>query len=185
MKIQDNQHIQQIIPQEKTDKEVKIGNEVKTDASKSIEKEPAAVYEKSQAQDKSHVYDKVTIDQLKRDSEKAYSHLRQLVASLLERQGKTFESLDPNEIVEIDETARAEANELISENGPLGVEATSDRIVNFAKAISGGDKSKLDTLKKAIDQGFKEAEKILGKLPDISQKTYARIMEKLGEWEEE
>lgn len=179
MKIQDNQPMQQIIPQEKIEKEVK------PDVSKSNGKEAAAVYEKSQAEDKGHIYDKGTIDQLKRDSEKAYSHLRQLVESLLQRQGKTLKLIDPDEIIKVDDAARAEANELIGENGPLGVEATSDRIVKFAKAISGGDKSKLDTLKKAIDQGFKEAEKILGKLPEISQKTYDRIMEKLGEWEEE
>lgn len=146
---------------------------------------PAAVYEKSKAEDKGHVYDKVTIDQLKRDSEKAYATLRQIVNDLLRRQGKSLDILQDDDVVKVDETARLEAKELIGENGPLGVEATSDRIVNFAKAISGGDKSKLAELKKAIDAGFKEVEGMLGELPEISRKTYDRIMEKLDAWENE
>lgn len=144
---------------------------------------PAAVYEKSKTEGKKHVYEKINIAQLKRDSEKAYATLKQIVEDLLKRQGKTLNILQQDDIVKVDETARMEAKELIGANGPLSVEATSDRIVNFAKAISGGDKSKMDTLKKAIDKGFKEAEKILGELPEISQKTYTRIMEKLDAWE--
>ena len=79
--------------------------------------------------------------------------------------------------------ARLEAHELIWPDGILGVEAVSQRIVDFAIAISGGDKSKLDILRKAIDDGFKAAEKILGELPEISKETYNRIMEKLDAWE--
>ena len=104
---------------------------------------------------------------------------------MLKRQGKTLKLVEPDEFIEVDETARLEAQELIGPDGALGVEAVSQRIVDFAIAISGGDKSKLDTLKKAINQGFKEAEKILGELPDISKQTYDRIMEKLDNWEKE
>ncbi len=145
----------------------------------------AAVYEKSKPEDKGHVYDKVTIDQLKKDSDQAYGYLKRIVEDMLRRQGLTMQSLNGNATIKVDEVARAEAAELVSEDGPLGVEAVSNRIVDFAKAISGGDKSKLTTLRNAINEGFKQAEKILGKLPDISQKTYERIMEKLNEWEEE
>lgn len=146
---------------------------------------PAAIYEKSKPEDKGFVYDKVTIDQLKRDSEKQYENLKRMVEDLLKRQGKSFSELAPQEVVKIDETTKAEAKKLVGPDGPLGIEAMSDKIVQFAKAISGGDKSKLETLKKAIDKGFAEAEKILGKLPEISQKTYERIMEKLDMWENE
>ena len=61
----------------------------------------------------------------------------------------------------------------------------SDTIVYFAKAISGGNKSKLDKLIAAIDKGFSEAGKALGGLPEISMKTYDRIMEKLDVWKNE
>ena len=144
----------------------------------------AAVYEKSKPVDKGHVYDKATINKLKLDSQRANQQLIRIVEELLRRQGKTLNLINPEDVIEVDEQARAEASALIGPDGPLGVEAVSDRIVDFAIAISGGDKSKLDTLRSAIDQGFKEAEKILGGLPDISRETYNRIMEKLEAWEQ-
>lgn len=75
---------------------------------------------------------------------------------------------------------------MIAEDGPLGVETTSGKIVDFAKALSGGDKGKLEELKGAIEKGFNEAKRILGgTLPEISQKTYDSIMDKLSAWENE
>ena len=64
-------------------------------------------------------------------------------------------------------------------------EGVANRIIEFAKSISGGDKNKIELLKKAIEQGFSEAEKELGTLPEISQKTHDLIMKKLDEWENE
>ncbi|NLY76461.1 MAG: hypothetical protein GX080_00035 [Tissierellia bacterium] len=144
---------------------------------------PAAVYEKTSNKDKGHIYDKMTVDKLKKDSERAYSSLRRIVEDLLARQGKAFHLLKEGDQVIVDEQARLEAQELIGPDGILGIEAVSQRIVDFAIAISGGDKSKLDTLRKAIDDGFKAAEKMLGGLPEISKETYNRVMEKLDAWE--
>lgn len=179
MKVEGIQSSNPIVPPEKINDKDKASNP------KGKNMEAAAVYEKSKPEDKTHVYDKLSIEKLKQDSEKAYATLRQIVENLLKRQGKTLDILQLDDVVQVDETARIEARQLIGANGPLGVEAVSDRIVNFAKAVSGGDKSKLDKLRSAIDKGFKEAEKILGQLPEISRKTYDRIMEKLDAWEEE
>lgn len=179
MKIESNQHANKILQQEKTENKVNLND------TKPKDKEMAAIYEKSKAEDKGHIYDNITVEELKKDSEKAYATLRQIVDDMLRRQGKSLNILQEHDVVKVDETARIEARELLGPGGALGVEAVSDRIVNFSKAISGKNKSKLDTIKKAIDQGFKEAEKILGELPDISLKTYDRIMEKLDAWEEE
>jgi len=127
--------------------------------------------------------DQATIDRLYEESNRAYNYLKQIVAQLLERQGLTFQDWSK---VEVDDQARAEANALISEGGELSPEKVSDRIVEFAKAISGGDKSKIDTLREAIDKGFEEAARILGgELPEISQKTYDLVMEKLDNWAQE
>jgi hypothetical protein len=148
-----------------------------------IRETPAAVYEKIPApKDAGHIYDKDAILKLKRDSEQAHSQLIRIVQDMLKRQGKTLELLGDNEIVEVDETARLEAQALIGPDGPLGAEAVSQRLIDFAIAISGGDKSKASTLRSAIEQGFKEAEKILGKLPDISKETYKLTMEKFDKW---
>lgn len=157
----------------------------KEDAVKKEKDAPAAVYEKSKPEEKLFIYDKVSVEQLKKDSEQHYENLKRMVEDLLKRQGMTFNDVRLGSVVKVDEATRAEAAELVSDNGPLGVEAMSDKIVQFAKAISGGDPSKLDTIKKAIDDGFAAAKQILGELPEISQKTYDRIMEKLDIWENE
>lgn len=164
----------------------KVEQEKKAPEKSEVKETPAAVYEKAKkSEDKGHIYDKAAVDRLKMDSERTYSSLRRIVEYLLLRQGKTFDTLKDSDIIEVDQQARMEAQELIGPEGELGVEKVSQRIVDFAIALSGGDKSKLDSLRKAIDQGFKEAEKVLGGLPEISKETYDRIMEKLDAWENE
>lgn len=143
------------------------------------------LFEKSKTEDKGHVYSKATIDQLKVASQKSFDRLKEMINTMLQKQGASFNLSSSNQMINIDSATRAEASEMISENGPYGIEAMSDNIVDFAKAVSGGDKSKFDTLKAAIDKGFNEAEKALGGLPEISMKTYDRIMEKLDLWKNE
>lgn len=63
------------------------------------------------------------------------------------------------------------------------VEQTSDRIVEFAKALSGGDSEKADEMIAAFKKGFDQATKAWGKsLPDISGRTYDAVMKKFDAW---
>ncbi|SCY39946.1 hypothetical protein [Alkaliphilus peptidifermentans] len=124
---------------------------------------------------------------LKAESEANHKQLLRLVRELLQRQG--YKAIEMSELqdddIQVDDTARNEAAALIAEDGPLGAEKTSDRIVAFAKAISGGDKDKLEKLKNAIIEGFKQAEDMLGYLPEVSKETYRLVMEKLDNWANE
>ena len=155
----------------------------KVDFPKKANNEPSVIFEKTKEDDIKTTYDKASIDKLKNESNKSFDALKKMVEELLKSQGKVLKDLLPGDTVKVDGATRLEASKLIADDGPLGIEAMSDKIVDFAKAISGGDKGKLETLKKAIDKGFSEAERILGGLPDISMKTYDRIMEKLDLWE--
>lgn len=126
------------------------------------------------------------INKLIEESNKSYDQLKLLVQKLLGNQGKTFNDLNNQGFINIDQDTRLEAQSLIGEGGPLSAENVSKNIVDFAIAISGGDKGKLEELKGAIDKGFKEAARILGgTLPEISNKTYDLIMDKLNNWAEE
>lgn len=120
-------------------------------------------------------------------TEKATESLRSLVEKLINRQGKkTTDIPNSKEVVNIDGEARAEAERMISEDGEWGVKAVSTRIVDFAKAISGGDKSRLGELRDAIKEGFRQAEKAFGgALPAISRETYDEVMKQLDNWEKE
>lgn len=119
-------------------------------------------------------------------ADKTLAGLRELVRQMLLKQrkeaGKAAGKHRPDGI----ELKPAEEAALsLSDDGEFGVKAVSDRIVNFAIAISGNDHTKLAELKGAIDRAFVEAEKVFGgKLPDICYETHAEIMRKLDLWSE-
>lgn len=79
-----------------------------------------------------------------------------------------------------------EAAALIAEDGYWGVEQTSDRIVEFAKTLSGGDPDKYDTMMESIEKGFGSAKEAWGReMPDITKQTYDKVMEKMATWKSE
>lgn len=133
------------------------------------------------------------IAQLKADAEQRTSQLRSLVESMILKQNQSFqistltdekmyEMLRKGE-VEVSPEVRAQAQKDISEDGYWGIEQTSERLFSFAKAISGGDTSKAETLIEAMEKGFKQATKSWGDdLPDICQKTLDAAKEKIRNW---
>ncbi len=110
----------------------------------------------------------------------AYELLRNLVVKTLQEQGVPAQVSTGNMTIDLNTMTPEEAQELISEDGYFGVEQTSDRIVDFAINAFGQDPSRLQEMRDAIDQGFLEAQDAFGgALPEISQKTYEAIMDKL------
>lgn len=133
------------------------------------------------------------VAQLKADAEQRTSQLRSLVESMILKQNQTFQtgSLTDSKMYEmlrkgqvtVSPEVRAQAQADIAEDGYWGVEQTSERLFSFAKAISGGDTAKAETLIKAMEKGFKLATKSWGdKLPDICQKTLDTATEKIRNW---
>ena len=157
--------------------------------------EPAVILEKGETAKENVTYEKPVVrkpdirevDRLWNETYKATDSLRDIVERLISRQGKKIKDvLNSNASLAVDDEARAEIEKALSEDGVWGVKAVSSRILDFAKAISGGDKSKLAELKAAIDKGFKAAEKALGgELPGICRETYDEIMKQLDAWENE
>ena len=156
--------------------------------------ESAAVYEKSETTPKNKIYkrDSATIDRLVEEANKRTQSLRDLVQKMLMKQGQTFDeftdifSLLREGKVEVDPETRAQAQKDIAEDGYWGVEQTSDRLVSFAKALSGGDPSKADEMIKAVQKGFEEATKAWGgELPDISKRTLEATIKKMDTWRDE
>ena len=78
-----------------------------------------------------------------------------------------------------DEETVKQAQADIAEDGYWGVEQTSDRIVQYATALTGGDPDKLDSMIAAFEKGYAEAEKTWGDtLPELSQRTREAVMKK-------
>ena len=79
-----------------------------------------------------------------------------------------------------------EAKKAISEDGFYGVKNTSDRILEMAKALTGGDPDKIEDMRNAFKKGFDQATKSWGQaLPEISSKTYDAVMEGFDNWAKE
>jgi hypothetical protein len=114
--------------------------------------------------------------------------LRGLVLNILKEQGIDFKIATGEtgaEEIDISQLTQEDAQALIADDGYFGVDKTSDRIVDFAMGIAGGDPSRLDAIKEGVDKGFAEALKAFGgQLPDISYDTYDAVMKKLDDWAE-
>ncbi len=164
------------------------------EAAESPKTESGVVYEKgSSTVNTSYVKkNSALIRQLKADSDARLSQMKSLVEKMMGQQGAAIGKADSmwrflasgKFTVSADVKAQAQAD--IAEDGYWGVEQTSDRIVDFAKALAGGDPAKADEMLKAFEKGFKAATKSWGKdLPDISQRTYDAVHKKFDAWKNE
>lgn len=158
--------------------------------------ETGVVYEKGKENEAvtSAKDNKAIIAKLKADAEERTSQLRSIVEQLITKQGTAFGKATDDEMwkflakgeftVSADVKAQAEAD--IAEDGYWGVEQTSDRILDFAKALAGNDPDKAEEMLEAFKKGFEEATKAWGdELPEISQKTYDAVTEKFEAWKNE
>lgn len=171
----------------------KTSQNAEKNQAKQADNTTAAVYEKSEATSeapkKIYTRDQVTVDRLKAEADRRTQSLRDLVQKLLMKQGETF--TDTTDIyqqlregkVQVDDETRAQAQKDIAEDGYWGVEQTSNRLVEFAKALSGSDPTKANEMIDAVKKGLEEAKKAWGgDLPEISQRTIDTTIKKLEEW---
>ena len=160
--------------------------------------ETAVVYEKSKETEKvkpnknNAVDREAIIAQIKAENDARVAQMQELVRKMMQGQGNALAQTDDiwsflaSGDYTVTEAAKLQAQEDISEDGYWGVEKTSERILDFAKALSGGDVSKADLLLDAFKKGYQEATGAWGKeLPEISKKTYEAVEEKFAAWKEE
>ncbi len=180
-------------------------NSEKTNSKESKEVVNESVkYEKSEDVKKYELYnskgkklDVDTINKMKEDAELHYKELIESVRNMISQQGlkagalpKELEFFDkiPKTIEELRNADGYKAEnefkvqDLNDPNNYWSAEQTSDRIVEFAKQISGGDTEKLELLKGAIEKGFSIVESYFDEMPSITGKTHDLIMEKLDKW---
>lgn len=160
----------------------------------STAEELGVVYEKSKDTDKVTTAkdNKAIIAKLKADAEARTAQMRSLVEQMMTKQGTAYANANDmwkflakgDFTVSADVKAQAQAD--IAEDGYWGVEQTSDRILDFAKALGNNDPEKAEEMLEAFKKGFKQAEKAWGnELPEISQKTYDAVLEKFEAWKNE
>lgn len=181
-KVKDNENKDIVKPVE--------GNEATTE--NGVIYEPSAKADEAVEKAKKYTPNTELIAKLKADAEERTAQLRSIVEKLITGQGNALGEADDiwaflrKGDFTVDEATKLQAQADIAEDGYWGVEQTSDRILDFAKALTGGDPDKIEEMRKAFEDGFKLATKTWGdKLPDISQKTYDAVMQKFDKWAEE
>lgn len=149
--------------------------------------EVSAVYEPSAETEKTDTVtakqkNEAIISRLKADAEARTQQLQQLVQQMISKQGNAYGQANDmwkflaNGNFTVDAQTKAQAQADIAEDGYWGVKQTSERIFDFAKALSGGDMDKMKEMQAAFEKGFKQATKTWGKeLPQISQDTRSAV----------
>lgn len=137
---------------------------------------------------KTYTPDTNLINKLKADADARTAQLRSLVEQMMGKQASTYAGANDmwqflrsgNYTVDAQTKAQAQAD--IAEDGYWGVNQTSDRIISFANALTGGDPDKIEEMREAFKKGYKQAEKAWGgSLPEISRQTYEAVMQKFDE----
>lgn len=150
--------------------------------------EAGVVYEPSKetaadSAKKTYKPDMNLVNKLKSDAEARTAQLRSLVEKMMIGQADSYGKA--NDIwsflregnFTVDPATKLQAQADIAEDGYWGVKQTSERILDFAKALTGGDPDKIEDMRAAFEKGYKQAEKTWGgKLPDISKQTYDAVM---------
>ncbi len=169
----------------------------KSDSTTTAAASAGAVYEPSREAasaptTKTYKPDTNLVNKLKADADARTAQLRDLVEKVISGQANTYGKANDMWSVlssgnfTVDAATKAQAQADIAEDGYWGVNQTSDRIIDFANALTGGDPSKIEEMRSAFEKGFKNATKTWGKsLPDISQRTYDAVMEKFDKMAED
>jgi len=129
------------------------------------------------------------LDQLWKDTDYAMDAVRKLLSSALGKDDATGQGFWATRAknVRLSEADRAQAQQLISEDGFFGVKQTTDRLVGFAKAMvgEGASEAQIEKMRAAVQKGFDEVAKMFGgfdKLPQVTKDTHAAVMQAFDDW---
>ncbi len=137
----------------------------------------------STVSNKKYKPDAATIARLKEDANNRKAQLMEIVYKTLNGQNKAYgtansiwDTLRSGDF-EADPATISQAQADIAEDGYWGASQTSQRILDFATALTGGDPDKIEEMRSAFEKGYKMAEETWGgKLPELSQQTYDAVM---------
>ena len=159
-----------------TSTQIKQDTFVASASAQSASKTDSVTYEKPK---------KLSADQLQALSDQQLASFKNMLQTML---GKQVDTLNKSlfEGISISAADKQAAIDAISPGGAWSPENVAKNILDMAKALSGGDQSKIETLRKAVLKGFSEAEKTWGgKLPSITDKTKEIIMKGFDDWANE
>lgn len=153
-----------------------------------VEKSQSKDIESSDSLRSNRKYDSIEVNKLIADNEKRIKDFKETIRSMIAKQGEASNlTMFGHKLnVSVEDSEKAAAS--IADGGEYSVDAVATRIMDMAKALSGGDKSKIALLRDSVIKGFEAAGFEFNSgagLPDICNKTYDEIMNRFDEWEKE
>lgn len=133
-------------------------------------------------------YDSIEINKLIDDNEKRINDFKDMIRKMVAKQGEKSNLTLFGQRLNVTVEDSQKASETIAEGGEYSVDAVATRIMDMAKSLAGGDKSKIPLLRDAVKKGFEAAGLEFNDgagLPDICNQTYDEIMKRFDEWENE
>lgn len=127
---------------------------------------------------------KLTADALSDIRTQMANSYQQMLRDMVSKQGSMFNQISGMPFMQKTESASFGVS-AVDPGGEYSVDAVANRLVDMAKALSGGDKSKIGLLRDAMEKGFRAAGVELGGLPSISQDTLAATRKLFDDWENE
>ncbi len=123
------------------------------------------------------------VAKMKADADARTAQLQSIVEKMLTKQGQTYGkandiwSILSSGNFTVDAATKAQAQADIADDGYWGVSQTSQRILDFATALTGGDPDQIEKMRSAFLKGYKQAEKTWGgNLPGICKQTYDAVL---------
>jgi len=133
--------------------------------------------------------DPAAAKQLWSETNHAIDAVRKLISSALSANDPTGQGFWANRAanIKLSEADRAQAQQLVSEDGFFGVKQTTDRLIGFAKAMvgEGASDAQIEKMRAAVQKGFDEVAKMFGgfdKLPQVTKDTHAAVMQAFDSW---
>ena len=134
---------------------------------------------------------RLSADQLKAIQQQQMDSMTKMLNSMLNTQAKKAKlasngiSKDLFSDLTVTPEQKLAAQQAISEDGEWGVNAVATRIVDMCVSLSGGDSSKLDEMRAAVEKGFQQAGAQWGSsLPSICNDTHDEINKRFDYWEQ-
>ncbi|MCI8741504.1 MAG: hypothetical protein HFG62_07585 [Lachnospiraceae bacterium] len=134
---------------------------------------------------------RLSADQLKAIQKQQMDSMTKMLNGMLNTQAKKAKlasngiSADLFSDLTVTPEQKLAAQQAISENGEWGVNAVATRIVDMCVSLSGGDASKLDEMRAAVEKGFEQAGAQWGtSLPSICNDTHDEINKRFDYWEQ-
>ena len=124
---------------------------------------------------------KLSAELVQQMEDQIYESMKALVEKTLGVQvGKSMTADEMADALQLGKTPE-EAAAAIAEDGAWGVNAVSTRLLDMAIQLSGGDVSKAEMLREAVQKGF-DAVGMLENLPLVCQETYTETMNRFDWW---